>query len=155
PLVERTRATIERAHERPAAERWFRQLLFRVLPYPARLRALALPIKAGTMAGRAALALGRRLGLDGLLGATLKSLIPLAPAVPLPRVLEETPASTAAAGPARLRVGLLTGCVQRAFFGDVNRATARVLAAEGCEVIAPPEQGCCGALALHAGQDAD
>src|SRR5205823_8556639 len=45
--------------------------------------------------------------------------------------------------------------VQRAFFGDVNRATARVLAAEGCEVVAPREQGCCGALALHAGQAAD
>jgi glycolate dehydrogenase iron-sulfur subunit len=156
PLVERTRATIERSHQRPAAERWFRQLLFRVLPYPARLRALALPIKAGTMAGRGAMALGRRLGLDGLFGTTLKSLISLAPDVPLSRVLEETPARTpAAGGPPRVRVGLLTGCVQRAFFGDVNRATARVLAAEGCEVLAPHEQGCCGALALHAGQDAD
>ena len=47
---------------------------------------------------------------------------------------------------ARRRVGLLLGCVQRVFFGDVNAATARVLAAEGCEVVVPPEQGCCGAL---------
>jgi glycolate dehydrogenase iron-sulfur subunit len=155
PLVERTRVTIERAHERPAAERWFRQLLFSVLPYPSRLRALAVPIKAGTMAGRAVTALARRLGLDGRLWSTLKSLISLAPDVPLSRVMEETPVHTAAAGAARLRVGLLTGCVQRAFFGDVNRASARVLAAEGCEVIAPREQGCCGALALHAGQDAE
>jgi glycolate oxidase iron-sulfur subunit len=43
--------------------------------------------------------------------------------------------------------------VQRVFFGDVNAATARVLAAEGCEVIAPPEQSCCGALMVHAGQE--
>ncbi|HEU5088069.1 MAG TPA: heterodisulfide reductase-related iron-sulfur binding cluster, partial [Roseiflexaceae bacterium] len=43
--------------------------------------------------------------------------------------------------------------VQRVFFGDVNGATARVLAAEGCEVVMPPSQGCCGALMVHAGQE--
>ena len=54
------------------------------------------------------------------------------------------------------RVGLLTGCVQRAIFGDVNAATARALAAAGYEV-AVPRQGCCGALSAHAGrkQEAD
>jgi glycolate oxidase iron-sulfur subunit len=41
--------------------------------------------------------------------------------------------------------------VQRVFFADVNAATARVLAAEGCEVIVPRDQGCCGALMVHAG----
>ncbi len=51
----------------------------------------------------------------------------------------------------RKRVGLLTGCVQRVLFSGVNAATARVLAAEGCEVIIPREQGCCGALMVHAG----
>ena len=51
----------------------------------------------------------------------------------------------------RLRVGVLLGCVQRIFFGDVNAATVRVLLALGCEVIVPPEQGCCGALMAHAG----
>jgi glycolate oxidase iron-sulfur subunit len=49
------------------------------------------------------------------------------------------------------RVGLLSGCVQSVLFGEVNRATARVLAAHGFEVTAP-YRGCCGALALHAGQ---
>ncbi len=47
---------------------------------------------------------------------------------------------------------MLTGCVQRAIFGDVNAATARVLTAYGCEVIAPRAQACCGALELHAGR---
>src|SRR5204862_1942623 len=56
PLVERTRVAIERAHDRPAAERWFRRLLFSVLPYPSRLRALAVTIDAGYHARRAALA---------------------------------------------------------------------------------------------------
>jgi glycolate oxidase iron-sulfur subunit len=48
-------------------------------------------------------------------------------------------------------VGLLTGCVQRAVFPDVNAATARVLAADGLEVVAP-RQDCCGALSVHAGR---
>jgi len=52
-------------------------------------------------------------------------------------------------------VGLLLGCVQRVFFPHVNDATARVLAAEGCDVEMPAAQGCCGALMLHAGRDAD
>ena len=49
-------------------------------------------------------------------------------------------------------MGLLTGCVQRVLFGDVNAATARVLAAYGFEVVAPRAQACCGALAVHAGR---
>jgi glycolate oxidase iron-sulfur subunit len=50
-------------------------------------------------------------------------------------------------------VGLLLGCVQRVFFPRVNAATARVLAAEGCEVWAPGAQPCCGALLVHAGEE--
>jgi glycolate oxidase iron-sulfur subunit len=50
---------------------------------------------------------------------------------------------------------MLTGCVQRVFFPGVNAATARVLAADGCEVVAPATQGCCGALSLHAGREAE
>jgi glycolate dehydrogenase iron-sulfur subunit len=49
-------------------------------------------------------------------------------------------------------VGLLTGCVQRVFFPEVNTATARVLSAEGCEIVVPAGQGCCGALSLHSGR---
>jgi len=50
---------------------------------------------------------------------------------------------------------LLAGCVQRVYFPEVNAATLRVLAAEGCEVLVPPAQGCCGALSLHAGRDGE
>jgi glycolate oxidase iron-sulfur subunit len=50
---------------------------------------------------------------------------------------------------------MLTGCVQQVFFPQVNAATARVLAAEGCDVIVPPGQGCCGALSLHGGRRAE
>jgi glycolate oxidase iron-sulfur subunit len=69
--------------------------------------------------------------------------------------LEQVPEVTPASGPRRRRVGMLTGCVQRVFFPEVNAATARVLAADGCEVVAPPGQGCCGALSLHAGREAE
>jgi glycolate oxidase iron-sulfur subunit len=50
-------------------------------------------------------------------------------------------------------VGVVAGCVQRVFFPGVNDATLRVLAAEGCEVLVPPGQGCCGALSMHSGRD--
>jgi len=52
-------------------------------------------------------------------------------------------------------VGMLVGCVQGAFFPDVNAATARVLAAEGCDVVIPRRQGCCGALSVHNGREAE
>jgi glycolate oxidase iron-sulfur subunit len=65
------------------------------------------------------------------------------------------PSATAAAGETRARVGLVAGCVQRVFFPEVNAATIRVLAAEGVAVTVPPAQGCCGALSLHAGREAE
>jgi glycolate oxidase iron-sulfur subunit len=63
------------------------------------------------------------------------------------------PRETPAEGERIARVGLLTGCVQSVLFGEVNRATARILAAHGYETVAP-FRGCCGALALHAGRRA-
>jgi glycolate oxidase iron-sulfur subunit len=78
----------------------------------------------------------------------MESLLPRVPdaaAAPLPLV-------TPARGKPRGRAALLLGCVQRHFFADVHRDTARLLAAAGWEVVAPPEQGCCGALHLHAGE---
>jgi glycolate oxidase iron-sulfur subunit len=143
PLIEQTRAAIETHHERSAGERWFRRLLFATLPYPARMRALAIPM---------ALAHPFKHALARLLPARLGGLLTLAPDVPLADTQIETPAFTPARGERRLKLGLVTGCVQRAFFGRVNMATARVLAAEGCDVHAPHIQGCCGALALHAGE---
>jgi glycolate oxidase iron-sulfur subunit len=50
---------------------------------------------------------------------------------------------------------MLTGCVQGAFFPGVNAATARVLQAEGCDVVVPKQQGCCGALSSHNGREGE
>jgi glycolate oxidase iron-sulfur subunit len=66
---------------------------------------------------------------------------------------ETLPELIPAQGERRRRVGLLLGCVQRVLFPQVNAATARVLAAEGCEVVAPRAQPCCGALLVHAGEE--
>jgi glycolate dehydrogenase iron-sulfur subunit len=67
-------------------------------------------------------------------------------------LIAQVPARTPAIGARRMSVGLLTGCVQRLVFPNVNAATVNVLSAEGCDVSAPRDQGCCGALALHAGR---
>jgi glycolate oxidase iron-sulfur subunit len=66
---------------------------------------------------------------------------------------ESLPERTPARGTRRGTVGMLLGCVQREFFPGVNAATARVLAAEGFDVIAPSRQGCCGALSVHNGRE--
>ena len=79
----------------------------------------------------------------------------VAPAISLRAAWGAAPASRPASGAARKRVGLLLGCVQRVFFAGVNDATARTLAAEGCDVVVPAGQGCCGALMLHAGLERD
>jgi len=62
------------------------------------------------------------------------------------------PGVTPAIGTRRGRVALLLGCAQHAFFPDVNLATARVLANNGFEVVAPKGQGCCGSLFVHEGE---
>jgi glycolate oxidase iron-sulfur subunit len=145
PLIEQTRAAIEQHHQRPFGERVFRRVLFSILPYPARLRLLAFPLALVNLVRRVP-------ALTAVLPAKLANLVTLAPRVALATTRLETPEFTPSRGPSRLKVGLVTGCVQRAFFGDVNQATARVLSAEGCDVSAPRSQGCCGALALHAGE---
>ena len=148
PLIEETRAAIEHHHPRPLADRLFRRALFMLLPYPRRLRVCALPLAAVNLLK----------GWPRLLAALpprIRNLIVLAPETPASDTMRDLPERTPAVGERRARVGLVTGCVQRVFFGRVNEATARVLAAEGCEVEAPRRQGCCGALALHAGRDHD
>jgi glycolate oxidase iron-sulfur subunit len=81
--------------------------------------------------------------------AQMESLLPRVPT----GFLRGLPAHVSPAAEPRRRVGLLSGCVQQVFFQHVNQATARVLAAEGCEVIIPQAQQCCGALMLHSGLD--
>jgi glycolate oxidase iron-sulfur subunit len=144
-LIERTRAQVERNVTRSPVDRLLRDAIFALFPYPDRLRTML-----------AALRIYRMTGVDRLtrriLPARLMALETLLP--PLPPAGERPPDRfTPARGASRLRVGVVSGCVQRVFFNEVNRATVRVLAAEGCDVVMPSQQGCCGALELHAGRD--
>jgi glycolate oxidase iron-sulfur subunit len=82
----------------------------------------------------------------------LSALLTLAPRVTWKSLIARVPERTPAIGARRLTVGVLVGCVQRLVFPNVNSATINVLAAEGCDVVAPSGQGCCGALALHSGR---
>ena len=146
-LIEDTRAQVERRHPRTRAERLLRGAIFRLFPYPRRLRLLRGPLRAYQASG-----VRRLLGPLLARTPTLATLESLAPRLRRP---ERLPERVPAVGPRRAVVGMLTGCVQRAFFPDVNAATARVLAAEGCDVVLPRAQGCCGALSVHTGRETE
>ena len=150
-LIEQTRAEVERGHRRPVADRMFRGLIFSLFPYPRRLR---LALLGQIVYARSGLRwLVHALRLVRLLPRRLRALESLMPPVSLRLLRQRLPALAPATGARRARVVLLPGCVQRVYFPDVNQATLRVLRAEGCEVVIPPELGCCGALSLHAGRD--
>jgi glycolate oxidase iron-sulfur subunit len=142
PLIEKTRAQVEQRFDRSPGDRLFRSLLMSLLPYPRRLRVALAPL---ALFGGLIRGIGRL--LPGRIGAALA----LSPRVTVGSLFGGTPERTEPSGAARLSVAVLTGCVQRLAFADVNRATVRVLAAEGCRVHAPAAQGCCGALPLHSG----
>ncbi len=128
-LIELARERVEQVVPRPLGDRLLRSAVFAVFPYPRRLR-FALRFAALPAPG---------------------PLRPLRELAPRWREAVAPPAETPAVGEPIARVGLLTGCVQSVLFGEVNRASARVLAACGYEVAAP-YRGCCGALALHSGR---
>lgn len=149
-LFETARAEVERTGVAQGAERDFwRWLTLDVLFMHPRLLRLA----------GWGLRLWQRTGLDlflrrhrffGLLPRRLRELEPqtprMAPAFS-DALIEpvETPAQP------RYRVGLLTGCVQDLAFSNINRDTADVLLANGCEVVTPRAQFCCGSLHAHNG----
>jgi len=122
---------------------WFhRHILFRTFPYPKRMRRALRPAR-----------LVQKLRLDGLLKkmlpARLARLMTMLP--PKEKPLPDLPATFPAKGKQRAKVALFTGCVQDVLFRGTNWATARVLQENGCEVVVPKSQACCGAIHLHAG----
>jgi glycolate oxidase iron-sulfur subunit len=136
-LIMQTRAQVEHARK-SIGERAFRSMLFAMLPHPKRMKAMLLPQMIAS-------ALLRR----------FSDLVALLPPITFHHLTAKLPAFTPAKGPRRARVALLAGCVQRVYFPSVNEATIRVLSAEGCEVVVPPDLGCCGALSAHAGRDVE
>ncbi len=152
-LIEATRPQIERNHPRTLWDRLFRTMIFSIFPYPTRLRLMTpflwLYQKSGT----------KRLietpTAKRLIPARLLGMEAILPPIRLSSLLSRPKAFNRAKETKRRRVGLLIGCIQRVFFDDVNAATIRVLTAEGCDVVIPPTQGCCGALSIHSGREAE
>ncbi len=151
-LIAATRPQIERNQTRSLPDKLIRALIFNLFPYPNRLRIL-LPF----------LWLYQKSGWQKLVRSTgmLQKLTPRLAAMEaiLPKITKSTwsndlPDVIPAQGEQHYRVGMVLGCVQRLFFSPVNEATARVLTANGCEVIIPASQGCCAALPAHQGQEA-
>jgi len=151
-LIEAVRPQLERNYRRSPADRAFREMIFQLFPYPTRLRAAAV---MGVLYQRArGHSLLERSGLRKRLPARLQAVEELMPPAQLRGLTRRLPAYIPAEGAARRRrVAMLEGCVQRVFFREVNQATARVLAREGCDVIVPHAQRCCGALSEHAGRE--
>jgi glycolate oxidase iron-sulfur subunit len=147
-LIEAARGQIERRYPRSRPEQVLRSAIYAVFPFPRRLRAVRASLRVYQASG-----IGRLLARTGVLDrlpGPLRAMESLAPRL---GKLSRLPERSTASGTRRAVVGLLTGCVQGAFFPDVNEATLRVLVAEGCDVVLPRGQGCCGALSYHGGRE--
>jgi glycolate oxidase iron-sulfur subunit len=139
------------APKRAVRDRMARTAIFSLFPYPKRLRAVTTPLRLAQRTG-----LDRHVArsrLPGRVSPTLGAALRLAPPAVSAAAARPLPRRVPALGTRRAVVGMLTGCVQSVFFPQVNAATARVLAAEGCDVVIPRGQGCCGALSLHSGRE--
>ena len=146
-IIEMAREEVEQSGDRPRSERLARSAIFALFPYPRRLRAARAALAVSESIGlRAAL---RRPKVAARMPPLVRAMESVAPDI---SKIEALPAQTPASGPRRGTVGLLAGCVQSVFFSRTNAATARILAAEGFEVVVPKEQVCCGALSWHAGR---
>jgi glycolate oxidase iron-sulfur subunit len=147
-LIEPFRVGIEQADGGAKSNDWFhRWILFWLFPFPKRMRAALWPARVAQWLGLDSAA--QALGVYRLLPPRLRKLVQMLP--PLGRPLPELPPLLPAIGPKRARVALFTGCVGDAVFRATNWATARVLQHNGCEVIVPKAQACCGAIHFHAG----
>ena len=147
-LVEAARAQIEQNYKRPFFSRLARDFVFRgLLPYPKRIAILARLLYFYQRSGLQSLA--RATGILRLLGlADREKLLP-----PIDRefFFSKLGRTYPAVGQRRARVALFAGCVAQVSFSALHDATIRVLTANGCEVVVPAGQTCCGALAAHAG----
>ncbi|MBE7385932.1 MAG: 4Fe-4S dicluster domain-containing protein [Leptolyngbya sp. SIO1E4] len=151
-LIAAVRPQVQRNHPRSLPEKLLRSLIFGLFPYPDRIRLLLTPLGLYQVSGLSKLV--QRSGLLKRFSPNLAAMESLLPPVTPQCFQDNLPDVIPAQGQKRYRVGMVLGCVQRVFFSGVNGATARVLAANGCEVVIPKSQGCCSALPAHQGEEA-
>jgi len=147
-LVEYARARIERDYRRPLLSRIARDVVYRrLLPYPKRIATVARLLRFYQRSGLQSLA--RSTGILKLFGVDKRErLLPPVDSNFFDNQLGKTFPST---GERRARVAFFAGCVANVTLAELNAATIRVLTANGCDVVVPDGQLCCGALAAHAG----
>jgi len=147
-LVEHARARIERDCERSWFARVARDYVFRqLLPNPLLIVDLARVLRLYQRSGLQAVA--RAIGVLKLLGLSERERF-------LPRIDDDFfygrhGRTYPASGPRRARVAFFAGCIANVAFARLNESTIRVLTSNGCEVVVPQGQLCCGALSAHAG----
>ncbi|MDQ2733198.1 MAG: heterodisulfide reductase-related iron-sulfur binding cluster, partial [Armatimonadota bacterium] len=135
---------LSRQHSKPSGRRW---MMERTLYHPDRLERMIAPLRwAGKIGLEGAL---RKAG--SRLPAGISPLLDLLPELPPAGLRQQVPTVVPAVGEVKRKVGFITGCVMSVFFTPTNLATLHVLASNGCEIHIPPDQGCCGALAVHSG----
>lgn len=144
-LIEGVRPYIEQHYQRPWLARIKRQAINKIFPNPVGTRLFAFMLKAGAVLGLGRLARWQRLPEQMRYWF---GLLPEPGGVTSTTLLERYPAI----GEKRFTVALLNGCVMPAVFGATNEATVKVLRHNGCEVLVPRDQQCCGALLLHSGE---
>ena len=153
-LVEAARAEIEErvGSKRPWPIRLLRDVVFNgILPSRQVLRVLGAALYAYRATGIQALVRGS--GLLKLMGK-MGRIEEFAPEAEMPQFYKWYGSVLPAIGERRFRVAFLGGCMANVFFARLNEATVRVLQRNGCEVVIPEAQTCCGALHVHAGMRA-
>lgn len=148
-LVEAARAEIEQTTERPWLARTIRDFVFRrLLPSPGLLTFFGALLYVYEITGLQKLL--RATGLIRLLGP-LADREALAPSAQVPFYFRNIGQTFPARGTRKHRVAFMAGCIANVSFARLNEATVRVLQRNGCEVVVPVGQTCCGALHVHAG----
>jgi len=148
-LIEPFRVAMEQQSDGPQrSDDWFhRWILFGIFPYPKRMRLALWPARIAQRLGLVALLEKTR--LLNLLPSRLQQLVRMLP--PPQRRQKDLPTFAPAIGKRRARVALFTGCIGDVMFRQTHWATVRVLQQNGCDVLIPREQVCCGAIHFHAG----
>jgi glycolate oxidase iron-sulfur subunit len=148
-LVEAARSEIEAKRPRPWSERLLRRFIFgHLLQSPRMLKiAGAFLYLYGESGLQRVVRSSRLLRLFGKLG----SLESLAPPAESPFFFSQIGKTFPAQGERRHRVAFMAGCIANVSFARLNEATVRVLQRNGCEVVVPGGQNCCGALHVHTG----
>jgi len=146
-LIEGARPFIEQRYRRPLFERIKRRMIDTVFPSPLGTYMFAFMLRVGAVLSLSRLARSRWVP---------QPLRYWCGFVPERGALSAAPLASryAAVGERRYTVALLSGCVTSAVFGGINQATVKVLRHNGCEVLVPKAQVCCGALLLHNGNQA-